>query len=96
MTGERFIPQHRQYQGPPRIEDKIHELELDPMTSEVWSKRQEYDRSYGPEGVGWEVRDVLPNTREERLVQNMGLAVLEVMVTPDGDMNALRRRRQSD
>lgn len=89
MSEESFHPGLREFQGPARLETIVHELELDPIQDHVASKRQHFTRRFGPEGVGWEAQlQPVPHTREEKLVQNMGMLIYEVLVTPDGDINA--------
>lgn len=73
--------------GYPRVDQTTDDINLygkmgrDPMLPQLSSR-------FGEQNEGWFVVERAPRTQAEILAQNMGLAVLDVCVTREGDLYA--------
>jgi hypothetical protein len=88
---ESIIPLQRTVEDINRIEATIDDYALDGRRFNEKPLREEYERTYGEQGVGWDVIERSPRSLEEKLLQNMGARILDLIVTEEGTRNSQLR-----
>lgn len=81
---ESNIPLQRTVEDVNRIEATIDDYALDGRRFNEKPLREDYEKRYGPEGVGWNVIERSPRSLEEKLLQNMGARILDLIITEEG------------
>lgn len=91
MTTENESNRDKNFEGGRVLEEAIDDYALDGRRYGAEPLRRVFEEMYGEQGVGWDVRQKVPQTQAELLAQNMGLTVLNVVVSPEGDAHAAER-----
>lgn len=85
MATETESNRNKNFEGGRVLDESIDDYALDGRRIDQQPLRLEFERLYGPQGVGWDVIERVPSTVPERIAQNMGLLVLDVVISPAGD-----------